>query len=73
MPAAFVGKVLSGELDAPAILSELNIYVPEKSLRQQNLLLMGTRNTRYGQHDPIRSTRFNEMFHQFDFVTPAGF
>lgn len=74
MQAVFIAKVLNNEIDAPSILAELNIYVPERPLRQRNFLHLATRNSRYGQHDPIRimSSRFNEAFEQFDFDVSAA-
>lgn len=76
MQAMFVAKVLTNEIDAPAILAELNIYVPERSLRPRDFLQLGIRNSRYGQHDPIRfmMSRFNEVYDHFDFnATAAAF
>lgn len=70
MQSSFIGKIFKGEIDAPAILHELRIYVPERPLRRRNFLNMDARNSRYGQHDPIRYmvARFNEVFEQFDFI-----
>lgn len=73
MQAVFVAKILSNEVDAPAILADIAVYVPERSLRRRNLLYLAPRNSRYGQHDPIRfmASRFNEVSHHFDFHVPA--
>lgn len=65
----FVGKTLQGEVDSTEILGRLNIYAPERILRQRNFLQLEPRRAVYGFHDPIRfiSARFNEVFHVFDF------
>lgn len=67
--AVFVGKTLQGEVDSIEILGRLNIYAPERILRQRNFLQLEPRRAVYGFHDPIRfiSARFNEVFHVFDF------
>lgn len=65
----FVAKILAGEIDAPSILGQLNLYAPERQLRQRALLQLASRNTIYGQHDPIRfmCSRFNVFWEFFDF------
>lgn len=70
MQSSFIGKLLNGEIDAPSLLSELPIYVPERPLRRRNFLHLDPRNSRYGQHDPIRFmiVNFNNVFEQFDFI-----
>ena len=67
--AIFVAKVLTGRTDAPNILSQLNVYAPERRIRQREFLNLETRNTDYGYHEPIRfmSSVFNECFYLFDF------
>lgn len=67
--AMFVAKLLNGEIDAPALLNQLCLYVPVRILRQRPFLFLAPRNTDYGSHEPIRfmSARFNEFFHLFDF------
>lgn len=72
MQAVFVAKVLINEIDSPALLSDMNIYVPERALRRRDFLYLQPRNSRYGQHDPIRimALRFNEVFEHFDFNIP---
>lgn len=69
MQSSFIGKLLNGEIDAPALLSELRIYVPERPLRRRNFLHLDSRNSRYGQHDPLRYmvVNFNNVFDDFDF------
>lgn len=71
--AAFVAKVLTGELDSPEILSRLNIYAPQRILRQRDFLTITSSNTVYGQNDPISamSTVFNEVYVYFDFNVPV--
>ena len=66
--AIFVAKVLTGRTDAPNILSQLNVYAPERRIRQRELNLE-TRNTDYGYREPIRfmSSVLNECFYLFDF------
>lgn len=73
MQAIFVAKILTNEIDAPNLLAELNIYVPERNLRRRNFLQLGTRNSRYGQHDPIRfmMSQFNEVYGFFEFDVRA--
>ena len=67
--AIFVAKVLTGRTDAPNILSQLNVYAPERRIRQREFLQLETRNTDYGYREPIRfmSSVFNECFYLFDF------
>lgn len=74
MQAVFVAKVLTSEVDAPAILADINVYVPERPLRRRNFLHLASRNSRYGQHDPIRfmASRFNDVSELFDFEASAA-
>lgn len=71
--AGFAAKILLGEIDSPEILSRLNIYAPERTLRQRNFLTTEGSNTVYGQHSPISAvtTAFNEVFDLFDFNLSA--
>lgn len=59
--ASFVAKVLAGEIDSPWILAQIQVYAPERPLRQRPYLQLARRNTNYGQHEPIRfmCSRFN--------------
>lgn len=65
----FVAKILTGEIDSLEILGQLNLYAPERLLRQRNFLLLEPRNTVYGLHDPVRfmSAKFNDVYLLFDF------
>ena len=65
----FTAKILLGVTDAPELLSRLNMYAPERILRQRDFLYNEPRNTIYGSHDPLRamSVNFNEVFAAFDF------
>lgn len=67
--AVFIAKLLTGEIDSPRILQQLNLYAPERSLRRRDLLSLPQRNVSYGQHDPIRfmSASFNVVADLFDF------
>ena len=67
--AVFVGKLLTGEIDAPNILSEININVPYRNLRMRNFLRLSFHRTEYGQNEPIRAICdvFNNVFDSFDF------
>lgn len=67
--AVFAGKLLLGDIDCAEVLGHLNIYAPERSLRQRGFLQLEQRHAEYGLHDPIRfmSSRFNQVFHIFDF------
>lgn len=67
--AAFVAKLLQGDIDSPSLLADVSIYAPERNLRRRNFVSLGSRNTLYGQHDPTRymATKFNEIYHLFDF------
>lgn len=69
MQAEFISKVLNSEIDAPAILAELQLYVPERPLRRRNFLHLPSRNSRYGQHDALRfmALRYNETAEHYDF------
>lgn len=67
-PSRVTGKVLRDERDALAFLSDLNIYVPERSLRQRHLLLMSTRNK-----TPLDSWHPDLTKGLIDFLTSAGF
>lgn len=67
--AIFVAKILKGEIDSPPILQEINLYAPERRLRQRDFLQLGARNAQYGQYDPVRymCSSFNAVFDLFDF------
>lgn len=67
--AVFIAKILLGESDSSALLSQLHIYAPERILRERNFLMLEQRNSLYGEHDPIRfmTTKFNEVYAVFDF------
>lgn len=69
--AMFVVKLLKNEVDSSALLADLNIYAPERPLRRRDFFLLGTRNSLYGQHDPVRfmMAKFNSVSHLFDFNT----
>lgn len=43
--AVFVAKILLGETDSSAILSQLNVYAPERILRRREFLRMDSRTT----------------------------
>ena len=67
--ATFAEKLLKGDMDCPALLTQLNIYAPERPLRQREFLFLEPRSRNYALHEPIRaiSQRFNENFGLFDF------
>ena len=67
--AIFAGKLLTGDIDCPALLTQLNLYVPERPLRQREFLYLEPRSRNYALNEPIRviSQRFNEYFVFFDF------
>ncbi|XP_055533512.1 uncharacterized protein LOC129723356 isoform X2 [Wyeomyia smithii] len=67
--AVFVGKLLSGEIDAPNILAQINVNVPYRNLRLRNFLRLPFHRTEYGQNEPIRAICdvFNNVFYLFDF------
>lgn len=71
--AVFAAKSLLGELDAPALLDEFEIYAPTRNLRSRAFLNLGHRSANYSLHDPIRfmSARFNEYYEHFDFNRSA--
>ncbi|XP_058827797.1 uncharacterized protein LOC131687719 [Topomyia yanbarensis] len=50
--AVFVGKILTGQIDAPDILSQINVNVPPRSLRSHNFLRLEFQRTEYGQKEP---------------------
>ena len=72
--AVFAAKLLFNDIDCPALLSRLNIYAPERLLRQRDFLYLEPRNRSYGAHEPVRaiSQQFNESFEQFDFDISAN-
>ena len=67
--AVFVGKILKGDTDSEQILTQLDFYAPERTLRQRDFLSLDSRRTEYGRHEPIRfmATSFNEVYHLYDF------
>lgn len=71
--AVFAAKLLAGEIDCPSILADLNLYAPERRLRQRDFLFLEQRYREYGLNEPIRALcqRFNEFFERFDFNTPT--
>ena len=72
--AVFVAKILTAEIDCPSLLAQLNIYAPERPLRQRNFMYLEPRNRLFGSHEPIRAIcqRFNEVYEFFDFNTPTS-
>lgn len=71
--AVFIAKILLGELDSPEILNRINRYAPTRVLRQRGFLMLESRNTGYGSHDPIRfmAATFNGVYELFDFNASA--
>ena len=67
--AVFAAKLLTDGIDCPSLLSQLNVYAPQRYLRQRNFLHLEPRNRLFGTHEPLRfvSQRFNEMYSLFDF------
>ncbi|XP_058449397.1 uncharacterized protein LOC131429340 [Malaya genurostris] len=67
--AVFIGKLLMGQIDAPNILSQVNINVPPRTLRSRNFLRLDYQRTDYGQNEPIRGmcNSFNSAYECFDF------
>lgn len=65
----FVQKLLIGSIDAPNILSQININVVSRSLRHTDFLRLDLRRTDYGQNEPIRvmCSLFNRVYNLFDF------
>lgn len=61
--------MLVGEIDSPGILTDLQLYAPERPLRTRNFLHLPARVANYGLHDPVRymSAGFNEYYVVFDF------
>lgn len=62
-------KLLIGNIDAPNILSQININVVSRSLRHTDFLRLDLRRTDYGQNEPIRvmCSLFNRVYNLFDF------
>ena len=67
--ATFAAKLLNADIDCPSLLTQLNVYAPERLLRQRGFLLLDSWSRNYALHEPIRalSQRFNEHFELFDF------
>ena len=67
--AVFGGKLLTGTIDCPALLEQLNVYAPERPLRQRDFLFLDLRSRNYALHEPVRSIsqRFNHFYNLFDF------
>lgn len=74
MQAMFIAKILNGDIDSPSLLTQVNVNAPERVLRRRHFLRLDGRNSRYGQHDPIRfaSNTFNGVAHLFDFDVPLA-
>lgn len=61
--------LLTGRIDAPNILSQINFNVPPRPLRQQNMLRLQHHRTNYGTFEPINnlSSIFNDYSHLFEY------
>ena len=51
--ATFAGKLLKGDIDCTALLTQLNVYAPERPLRQREFLFLVPRSRNYALHEPI--------------------
>lgn len=72
--AMFAGKLLTGDIDCPTLLAQLNMYAPERPLRQREFLFLEPRGRNYTQNEPIRaiSRQFNYFYCEFDFNVSAN-
>lgn len=70
--AVFAAKLIVGDIDSPELLRQLNIYAPERVIRQRNFLQLVPRNRLYGMNEPLRASAdaLNEAFTAFDFNLP---
>lgn len=64
-----MGKILTGEIDSPNILSQLSLNVPPRLMRRADFLHLDFRRTEYGKNDPIHvmCKLFNNVYCLFDF------
>lgn len=69
MIAVFAGKIITANIDAPFILSRINLNVVPRPLRTRNFLRLDFQRTDYAQHEPIRRMCevFNCVYDLFDF------
>ena len=67
--AVFVGKLLTGEIDSPLLLAQININAPPRNLRSRDFLRLQHQRTEYGQNEPVRAMCdvFNRFYMYFDF------
>ena len=67
--AVFVAKILSGQIDCPAILQQMNLYAPERPLRTRDFLYLEPSRVNYGLFNPIQfmAAQFNAVYELFDF------
>ena len=64
-----VGKLLTGLIDAPCILSQININAPARNFRSADILRLDFQHTVYGQNEPIMAicSSFNSLYVHSDF------
>jgi len=67
----FMAKLIKGEIDAPRLLSKVNIHVPRSSPRSSSLLYVDRHNTNYAANEPISAMArsFNSFYAGVDFHT----
>ena len=67
--AIFVGRLMTDQIDAPNILSKINVLVPLRNFRSWDFLRLDYQRTYYGQNEPIRAMceAFNSVYELFDF------
>ena len=61
--------ILSGNLDCPEILAQLNFNCPVILLRRHSMFKLKKHTTNFGEHNPVNvmMRNFNEVQHLFDF------
>ena len=68
----FVSGLLTGNIDSPILLQQLDIYAPTEPLRPRPLFAIPRRRTNYGSGDPL--TTMNKVVKGFNKVyTPLDF
>lgn len=67
--ACFIGDLLQGNMDCPALLNMLDINTRRRNLRTHSFFNLSVTRTNYSLHEPVRSMSrlFNQCYFVFDF------
>lgn len=71
--AVFIAKILNGEIDSPWLLSAMDLRAPQRTLRNDALLVPRFHRTSFGFNEPLTSCirAFSQIEHLFEFDEPV--